>query len=94
MKVIKPILDFFVSALPWVAIGLFAANFFAIESCKSAGKRIGKHLLQMSWFPAVCFLVLAVVDFLEGNKSSGTTWPVLSAANATINFANTQHDKP
>lgn len=87
------IYDFLSSALPWIAIGLFVVCSCVIVKTKKDGKEISGFFLGISWAPAACFLLVAVMEFLDGNKSSGTTWLVLGVFNAVLNFANTQKDE-
>lgn len=89
----KEILDFLVNALPWIAIGLFVACSCVTVKAKADGKEVSSFFRGLSWSPAVCFLFLGILDMLNGNQSSGTTWLVLGVANAVINFANTQNSK-
>lgn len=87
----KAILDFFTSALPWIAIGLFVACSCVTVKAKKEGKEITRFLQGISWSPAVCFLFVAIMEMMDGNRSSGTTWLVLGVFNAVNNFANIQN---
>lgn len=87
------VLDFMRNALPWIAIGLFVAVSCVKMKAKKDGKESGKMLNGVSWFPALIFLYLAIADMLSGNKSSGTTWLVLSVFNAVVNFSNIQNNE-
>lgn len=51
---------------------------------------MSKFFKGLSWFPAFCFLFVAIMEMYSGNPSSGTTWLVLAAFNTVVNFANTQ----
>lgn len=86
------IFDFLICALPWIAIGLFVACSCVIVKTKKDGKEISSFFQGIFWTPAACFLFVAIMEMLDGNKSSGTTWLVLGVFNAVLNFANTQND--
>lgn len=86
------IFDFMKSALPWIAIGLFIACSCASAHAEKGGNKLTGFFKGMCWSPAVCFLFVAIMEFLDGNKSSGTTWLVLSVFNTVLNFANTQKE--
>lgn len=86
------IFDFLISALPWIAIGLFVACSCVVVKAKKDGKEMSRFFQGMCWSPAVCFLFVAIMEMLDGNKSSGTTWLVLGVINAVLNFANTQQE--
>lgn len=85
-------IDFLMSALPWIAIGLFVACSCVTVKAKAEGKELGRFFQVICWSPAVCFLLLAITEMYSGNTSSGTTWLVLGVFNAVINFANTQKE--
>lgn len=85
-------LDFLISALPWIAIGLFVACSCVSAQAKKTRNEMSRLFKGMCWSPAVCFLFVAIMEFYRGNKSSGTTWLVLGVFNAVINFANTQKE--
>lgn len=86
----KEIFDFLISALPWIAIGLFVACSCVSEQAKKNGKEMSRFFRGLSWSPAICFLFVAIMEYYSGNTSGGTTWLVLGVFNAVINFANTQ----
>ena len=88
----KAIFDFLISALPWIAIGLFVACSCVTVKAKRDGKEISRFFEGISWAPAACFLFVAILEMLDGNRSSGTTWLVLGAFNAVINFSNMQKE--
>ncbi|MDO4651051.1 MAG: hypothetical protein Q4B26_20630 [Eubacteriales bacterium] len=88
----KAILDFLTSALPWIAIGLFVACSCVTVKAKKDGRETSRFFQGISWSPAICFLFVAIMEMLDGNKSSGTTWLVLGVFNAVLNFANTQKE--
>lgn len=88
----KGIIDFLISALPWVAIGLFVACSCVTVKAKNDGKEMSRFFKGMCWSPAVCFLFVAIMEMLDGNRSSGTTWLVLGCFNVMINFANSQKE--
>ena len=88
----KEIFDFLISALPWIAIGLFVSTSCVTAKAKSEGKEVGRALKSLCWSPAACFFFVAVMEMYSGNKSGGITWLVLGVFNAVINFANTQKE--
>lgn len=88
----KEIFDFFMSALPWLAIGLLVACSCVTVKAKADGKALGRFFKVICWSPVVCFLFVAIMELYSGNKSSGTTWLVLGVFNAVIHFANTQKE--
>lgn len=69
--------DFVISALPWVAIGMFTA----VECVRFTGGTMDDEKKQ--WFdliglvPVICFLISAVMDMSSGNSSRGTVWLML-----------------
>lgn len=85
-------MDFTINALPWIAMGLFVACSCVMMKAKKVGKQMSKLFVAMTWLPAVCFLILAILEMYSGSQSRGTTWLVLGVANAVINFANTQKE--
>lgn len=86
------IFEFIKSALPWIAIGLFVACSCVTVKAKADGKEPGRFFKGMCWSPAACFLFVAIMEFFDGNKSSGTTWLILGVFNTVLNFANTQQE--
>ena len=88
----KAIFDFLISALPWIAIGLFVACSCVTVKAKTNGKEMSRFFKGMCWSPAVCFLFVAIMEMLDGNRSGGTTWLVLGCFNVMINYANSQKE--
>lgn len=88
----RDIFDFLISALPWIAIGVFVACSLVIVKTNKDGKEISRFFQVLFWSPAVCFLFAAIMEMLDGNKASGTTWLVLGVFNAITNFSNIQKD--
>ena len=86
----REVFDFMISALPWIAIGLFVACSCVTVRAKKTGKEMSRLFKGICWSPALCFLFVAIMEMLDGNKSSGTTWLVLGVFNAVTNFASTQ----
>ena len=84
------IYEFVISALPWIAIGLFVACSFVTAKAKEERKEVSEVLKCLSWSPAVCFLFLAILEMRSGNRSSGTTWLILGVFNTLINFLDTR----
>jgi len=84
----KEISDFIIAALPWIAIGLFAAFTFEMTHARHEGREVSNLFKGMAWCPAACFLVLAIVDMYSGKASSGTTWLVLGICNTFLNVVN------
>ena len=82
----KGILDFINSALPWIGIGLCAAFSRVKMKAIKDGKKLGIIFNGLSGCPALIFLYLTIADMFGGNRSSGTTWLVLSAFYTIINF--------
>lgn len=78
--------DFFVSALPWIAIGLYLACSILLLKAKRKGTELSRFFKGLCWTPSVCCLAVAVMEMLDGNKSSGTTWLMLAIFNAVSNF--------
>lgn len=89
----REIIDFLINALPWIAIGLFVACSCVQAKAKSQKQEVGRFFTGLSWFPAVCFLFVAVMEMLDGNTSSGTTWLVLGVFNMIVNYANSENEK-
>ena len=88
----REFIDFSVSALPWIAIGLFIAMSCIQAKAMAEGKELGRAFNCAAWFPAVIFFVLGILDMKDGNKSSGTTWLILGIINIILKFANTEKD--
>lgn len=88
----KEVFVFLIGALPWIAIGLFVVCSCVTARAKSEGKELSSFFKGMCWSPAGCFLLVAIMEMLDGNQSSGTTWLVLGVCNAVVNFANTQKE--
>lgn len=88
----KEIYEFMINALPWIAIGLLVATSCVMVKAKSEKKEVSGILKGLCWFPAVCFLFVAIMEFYGGNQSRGTVWLVLGVFNAVLNFANTYND--
>lgn len=89
----KGIFEFILSALPWIAIGLFAACSCVTVQAKKTGNEMSNFFKGICWSPALCFLLVAIMEMLDGDRSSGTTWLVLGVFNAVVNFANMQKVK-
>lgn len=89
----KEIFDFFMSALPWLAIGLFVACSCVTVKAKADGKELGRFFKVICWFPVGCFLFIDIMEFYSGSKCSGTTWLVLGVANAALHFATTKKEE-
>ena len=87
------IMDFIKSALPWVAIGLFAAFSCAGMKEKRQGKAPNKLFYGLACFPAAYFLGLAVAEWCDGKTSNGTTWLLLAVLNAGCCFENVRNWK-
>ena len=88
----REVFDFLISALPWIAIGMFVACSCVTVQAKKTGNEMSKFFKGICWSPALCFLLVAIMEMHSGNKSSETTWLVLGVFNAVINFANTQKE--
>lgn len=88
----KEVFDFLISALPWIAIGLFAACSCVTAKAKADGKEVSRIFRGFSCFPVICFLFVAIMEMCSGNTSRGTTWLVLGICNAVFNFSNTQNE--
>lgn len=86
----KEMIEFFMSALPWIAIGLFVACSCVTVTAKKEGKEMNRFFKGISWSPAFCFLFIAIMEMYSGNPSGGITWLVLGVFNAVVNFANTK----
>lgn len=86
----KEMIEFLRNALPWIAIGLFVACSSVAIKAKKDGEEVSGFFKGLSWSPAFCFLFVAIMELYSGNPSSGTTWLVLGAFNAVVNFANSK----
>lgn len=86
------VFDFLKSAMPWIAIGLFVACSCVSVKAKAEGRETGSFFQALSWSPSMCFFFVALMEMYSGNQSNGTTWLILGAANAVINFANIHPD--
>lgn len=87
------VLDFLMSAFPWIAIGLFVACSCVTVQAKKTGKEMSKLFKGLCWTPIICFLFVAVWEMYSGNTSSGATWLVLGVCSAVLNFANIQNSE-
>lgn len=91
--IMNGLIDFINSALPWIGIGLCAAfSSVKMKAIKDV-KKLGIIFIGLSWCPALIFLYLAIADMCGGNRSSGTTWLVLSAFYTIINFGFLKNEK-
>ena len=93
MNIVKGVLDFFNSALPWIGIGLCVAFSGVKMKAIKDGKKLGIIFNVLSWCPALIFLHLTIANICDGNRSSGTTWLVLSAFYTIINFGFLKNEK-
>ena len=59
------IFEFLISALPWIAIGIFVACSCVIVKTKKDGKEISSIFKGICWLPALCFLVVAIMEMLN-----------------------------
>lgn len=89
----REVFDFMISALPWIAIGLFVACSCVTVRAKKTGNEMSRFFKGICWSPALCFLFVAIMEMCSGNKSIGTTWLVLGVFNAVTNFASTQKEE-
>ena len=89
----REVFDFMISALPWIAIGLFVACSCVTVRTKKTGNEMSRFFKGICWSPALCFLFVAIMEMCSGNKSIGTTWLVLGVFNAVTNFASTQKEE-
>lgn len=89
----KGVLVFFNSALPWIGIGLGVAFSSVKMKAIKDGKKLGIIFNDLSWCPALIFLYLSIADMCGGNRSSGTTWLVVSAFYTIINFGFLKNEK-
>jgi len=85
----QAVMDFLMSALPWVAIGLFATVSAVKAFEKRAGHEISRTLRLISWCPVALFLLLAIIQ-MYGIERSGSTWLVIGLCNAVINWGDSQ----
>ena len=92
-NIVKGVLDFFNSALPWIGIGLGVAFFSVKMKAIKDEKKLGIIFNDLSWCPALIFLYLTIADMCGGNRSSGTTWLVLGAFYTIINFRFIKNEK-
>lgn len=90
---VKGILDFINSALPWIGIGLCVAFSGVKMKAIKDGKKLGKIFNVLSWCPALIFLYLTIANMCDGNRLSGTTWLVLGAFYTIINFGFLKNEK-
>ena len=88
----REFIDFSVSALPWIAIGLFILMSCIQAKAMADGKELGRAFSCVAWFPAMVFFILAISEMQDGDKSSGTTWLILGIINIILKFANTEKD--
>ena len=87
------VFSFMISALPWVSIGLFVACSCVLVKIKSEGKELSKLLKGICLIPTVCLILTSIIETYSENKSSGTTWLVLSALYTIINFGFIKYEK-
>ena len=88
----REFIDFSVSALPWIAIGLFILMSCIQAKAMADGKELGRAFSCVAWFPAMVFFILAISEMQDGDKSSGTTWLILGIINIILKYANTEKD--
>lgn len=83
----KAILDFLMSALPWIGIGLMMAANTALRNAKRDGKPVTSGTTGLIWITFACFLFVAIMEYSDGNTAGCFTWVVLGAANLIVNQA-------
>ena len=89
----REFIDFSVSALPWITIGLFIAISCVRARAKAEGKDLGRAFSCAAWFPAMVFFILAISEMQDGETSSGTTWLILGIINIILNYVDREKDE-
>lgn len=80
----RSVFDFLMTVLPWAAIGIMAAVMLAEFRAKKSDRVVGNVWSTLSRISFGCFLLVAVMEFLQGKISSGTTWLVLAVCNTVV----------
>ena len=81
----ETILIFIRAALPWVAIGLFVGVTLSAKNVEKKGEKPSGLMVLLSWTPLFCFLLVALLELLDGDLSDAAVWLVLGIANAFLN---------
>ena len=89
----KTVSDFIISALPWIASGMFVAVSCVNIKIKKEGQKPGKLFSAVCYVPSICFIIDAILEMADGNTAKGTTWLVLGIDYLVLNCLNTsKHD--
>lgn len=83
------IIDFVRAALPWVAIGFFLAAMASEYNMKKEGRSAGMAFKIGKMFPALAFLVVAAMEWADGDGNSASTYCILALVFALLSYKKT-----
>ena len=81
-------IEFVRAALPWIAIGLFAAVNALLIGDKNRRKKMVGKLSKLNIVTLVCFIFVAVMEFIDGNMNSGVTFLIIGVVSFVVSILN------
>lgn len=81
-------IEFVRAALPWIAIGLFAAVNALLIGDKNRRKKMVGKLSKLNLVTLVCFIFVAVMEFIDGNMNSGVTFLIIGVVSFVVSILN------
>lgn len=76
------------ASLGWIGIGLFVAIVLVSREAQKADEKVKNRFKKLFWAPLLCFIAVAVMEFLDGKTSSATTWLIIGIANFLLYLNN------
>lgn len=82
------VIDFIRAALPWIAIGFFLAVMASEHNMKKEGRSASTAFKVGKMFPSLAFLVVATMEWADGDGSSAGTYCILALTFALLGYKN------
>ena len=83
------LIDFVKSAFPWMVIGFWVAVTCLNMNLKKDERRHGS-VKAMGFASFICFVLVAIMEFADGDKSNGTVFLVLGIVQFVISMNNSK----
>lgn len=86
------LIDFIKSAFPWMVIGFWVAVTCLNMNLKKDERR-HSSVKAMGFASFICFLLVAIMKFSDGDKSNGTVFLILGIVQFVISMNNAKETK-